>query len=152
LLLTDKTRARYETSMNEFFASERMARRAIIAALVACLFALQGLALGATQCHLASSRGAGSMISSVMLAEHCEGRAGKEAPAHDRHDHSQCCIFCADGGREAAFVVIASFFSIVSYSASETSVSAAHLIRGDDGEHSSGLTVTWSSRGPPFVA
>jgi len=130
----------------------RFSTRASVAWIVLCLFALQASIVGFPR-HVAKEphfAGSGEVTTAVGGTCHAEG--GDSAPNQGRHDHSQCCIFCTAGTRDASLVFVFVVFDIAIGLANET-VASVNLSSPDDHiELPIGWNSTWSSRAPPAFA
>jgi hypothetical protein len=117
----------------------------LLGAFVAlALLVLQGLELPASARRPDHAEGFAAL--SAASAEFCE-RSGKGHSRDDRHDASQCCVYCAGDGRAPSAALLATpFFG----SAARL---AAVIGRRPQADRSlpatTGWLASWSSRSPP---
>ncbi|WP_400766753.1 hypothetical protein [Methylosinus sporium] len=83
---------------------------------------------------------------SVASAEFCE-RSGKRHSRDDRHDASQCCVYCAGDSRAPTAALLATPYFV------STACPAAVIGRRPQADRSlpatTGWLASWSSRSPP---
>jgi hypothetical protein len=125
--------------MGDTYAHSSLTTRAIIASVVACLFALQLLIMTGAPNFAAGSQSAGI----------CAAHGGDKNPGHGHDDHCQCCAFCAANRQDASLFFIGALISVKTYLIPETIVSAVRLFAGDPDGRPIGWTSSWSSRAPP---
>jgi hypothetical protein len=124
--------------------------RAIIAGVFAFLFVLQWLALAASPAFAGKDRNGANHSFIVSTTDgYCSALGNDKGPAHGRHDHSQCCIFCKASGRDATFAIIAASICVAIYLPSKESVSLVPFAEDDCSMRPIGWTSSWSSRAPP---
>ncbi|WP_157234802.1 DUF2946 family protein [Methylosinus sp. LW4] len=116
----------------------------LLGAFVAlALLVSQGLELPASARSADLTEGVAAL--SVASAEFCE-RSGKRHSRDDRHDASQCCVYCAGDGRAQSAALLATPFFVSAFL-------AAVIGRRPQADRSlpatTGWLASWSSRSPP---
>ncbi len=116
--------------------------RALVAAVAACLFFLQGLgALATAHAHSAPAGVA------LTLAP-CHDAAKGEAPAAPRHEHSDCCLSCEASARQL-ILAVALLSGVAALLPPESEAAAAMPPQSDIRPPPIGWASSWSSRAPP---
>ncbi len=124
---------------------------ALVATLIACLVFLQSFSLLGPAAS-AWPQGAGAHAVAQRAASHCLDAQTPGIPARQHHDHSDCCVFCSGGNRDASADVVAILVSFVIFFAPRTDGSVRVVIRHDLVPRPIGWASSWSSRAPPARA
>jgi len=90
-----------------------------------------------------------SSVAASIDGARCNAEAGSKAPAHQHHEHSQCCIFCNETGRDTSALLVAVVFNAAYFLGLTNVFSGAYVIADEPRLRSIGWTSSWSSRAPP---
>lgn len=122
--------------------------RAFVAIAVACLFFAQFLNLH-PQAHHANA-GAGVSAASVTVGAHCD--PGKGGANHRSGDHSECCVFCSAGVRDAIALPSLILTGVVALPEPPIVFVAFESIDAELDPGASGWASSWSATAPPRAA
>ncbi|MBM3624268.1 MAG: hypothetical protein FJX16_02910 [Alphaproteobacteria bacterium] len=93
-----------------------------------------------------------SGLASSTDTANCNAQAGDEGPAHPRPGHTQCCLSCTPGGRDALAFLIAGIFVAGYCCVSAAHGSVAYFSRRGFVPSALGWASSWSSRAPPVFS
>jgi hypothetical protein len=131
---------------------KRWRSRAKVAGLFVCLFVIRSLVHTISPAFVVDvGDGAPRGASTLQIVAACGTASADNAPTDERRDHSQCCIVCNAGARDATDDVIADSATVLRFVPPDSIASMVFFdIRAVFGRPSD-CSSFWSSRAPPRV-
>lgn len=139
--------------MKSTFAAFFRSNRTLFAVAVLCVLMLKGFSyLGMASAVAKNPAGANHYFAAAVLGAHCSEEQGGNVPPGAPTHHSECCILCSGGTRDAALADILPSGSAIAVLTPRTAILTTRVSYPPQDPLlavSTGLFSDWSATAPP---